>query len=177
LVVRRVAANGKREKPERRFLSTCHGKASVTACRCCSSSRLQVRPPFCPRSRARCPLSTSRRDGVGPSIPRRAGHRSVDRPARSKPHFLHHFILTRHERRDRPRSARPIAARGLIVTPAASNGSGPSATTPGATQHRQGFLRPVRTGNVARDHSRSLAKVSRTAEMDDLGDVLGSDII
>jgi hypothetical protein len=70
-----------------------------------------------------------------------------------------------------------IAARGLIVNPAASNDGGPSATTPGVTQHRQGFLRPVRTGNVARDHSRSLAKVSRTAGMDEPGDVLGSDII
>jgi hypothetical protein len=70
-----------------------------------------------------------------------------------------------------------IAARGLIVNPAASNDGGPSATTPGVTQHRPGFLRPVRTGNVARDHSRSLAKVSRTAGMDEPGDVLGSDII
>ena len=57
-----------------------------------------------------------------------------------------------------------------------SNDGDPPATTPRVTQRRQEFLRLVRTGDVTWDHSRSLAKVSRTAGLDVPGEVLGSDI-
>ena len=66
-------------------------------------------------------------------------------------------------------------ARVHRKTSRSKNGD-PPATTPRVTQRRQELLRLVRTGNVIWDHSRSLAKVSRTAGLDVPGEVLESDI-